>query len=134
MPPPIAEKHLMYRVGNSDRALGEATEAPEDFVVYNTSNQTAYKSTGGVWATETYDPDFIARWSSAAESNADAVYTEGYKVGTIDPIIGEETPGHPDGFVFVNPATEACYIVSGGLWADNTGGFSSNQLDDWKNS
>ena len=132
--PPIAEKHLQYRVGNTDRPLGEATDVPDGFVVYNTSEQTAFKVTGGVWVTENYDPDFIARWSSSTEPNVDAVYTAGYKMGTVNPVIGQPATGHPNGFVFVNPATQACFIVSGGLWADNTGGFSSNQLTDWENS
>lgn len=132
--PPIAEKHLMYRVGVTDRPLGEPTDAPDNFVVYNTTNETAFKSSGGVWVSEPYDPDFIARWSSATEPNPDAVYTQGYKMGTVDPVIGEAATGHPNGFVFVNPATQACYIVSGGLWADNTGGFNSAQLTDWQNS
>lgn len=132
--PPIAEKHLQYRVGNTDRPLGEATEAPDDFIVYNTTNQTAYKSAGGVWISDTYDAEFIARWSSATEPNVDAVYTEGYKIGTVDPVIGEAAPGHPDGFVFVNPSTQTCFIVVSGLWADNTGGFDADQLVDWFNS
>lgn len=55
----------MYRVGNSDRTIGEATGAPNGFTVVNLSNNKVFIVSGGVWTdggTGTFPANILAAW------------------------------------------------------------------------
>lgn len=38
-----------YRIGTSDREVGAATSAPDDFIVLNLTNGKVFIATGGLW-------------------------------------------------------------------------------------
>jgi len=53
----------MYRIGTSDRVIGEATAAPNGFMVLNQTNGNVFVVVAGVWAAGgPFPPDVLAAW------------------------------------------------------------------------
>lgn len=55
-----------YRIGTSDRKLGDETNAPEGFICLNTTNNKVFQVSGGVWIDGgSFPDDLLAAWELA---------------------------------------------------------------------
>ncbi len=50
-----------FRIGESDRVIGESTNDPEGFTVLNLITQNCFVVSGGVWAAATTVPDVLVQ-------------------------------------------------------------------------
>lgn len=118
---------LGYRIGTSDRTLGEATDTPEDFIVLNTTNNAVFQVTGGVWvdATGTFPADLYAAWLATTT----VFDPNSYRVGTSDRTVGDATTA-PEDFLVINSTNNNVFQVQSGLWADVTGSIDPGDLSD----
>ena len=69
-----------YRIGVSDRTLGETADAPEGFLVYNQTNSKTFKVQGGMWVDGgTFPTALFAAWLDSAVSytKTNNVFTTG---------------------------------------------------------
>jgi hypothetical protein len=122
---PLNGKTLGYRFGTTDRTLGDPAAGPEGFLVYNSTNATAFQISGGVWATATMDADLFQAWHAETPTNAGI----GYRIGNTDRTIGASTNNAP-GFFVLNTTNDKCFTPSGGVWADG-GTFPAALLTAW---
>lgn len=55
-----------YRIGTSDRTVGSTANAPEGFVVLNTTNNKVYQVQSGLWQSiTTFPSDLQTAWDEA---------------------------------------------------------------------
>jgi hypothetical protein len=55
-----------FRIGTTDRTIGEATTTPEGFLVYNTTNGKTFVVQNGVWTDGgTFPADLMTAWLGA---------------------------------------------------------------------
>jgi hypothetical protein len=55
-----------YRIGTTDRPIGGATSAPNNFIVLNTTTNATFVASGGVWTSGgTFPPALLAAWLAA---------------------------------------------------------------------
>lgn len=119
---------LGYRIGNSNRPVGQAASDPEGFVVLNMSTGEVFTVTAGVWVSGgTFDTTLLAAWYAATTSNAGP--GEGYRIGTTDRPLGQPTTA-PEGFLVLNTTTNAVFKSHNGVWIDG-GVFPSALLAAW---
>jgi hypothetical protein len=60
--------HPVYRIGTTDRTIGDPTGAADNFTVLNTTNNKVFIASGGFWTdggTDTFDPTILADWSQS---------------------------------------------------------------------
>ncbi len=61
-----AYEAIGYRIGTTDRPLGEPTDAPEGFLVLNTTSGDTFEASGGVWVTGgAFPSDLLDAWEQA---------------------------------------------------------------------
>jgi len=119
---------LGYRIGTSDRPLGDATSDPEGFIVLNTTNGNTFKVSGGIWVTGGTFPVYLYdNWLASTP----AVATGTYRVGNSDRSGATSTPNN---FIVINQTNSKVFQVSGGSWVDVTSSFSSTTLNDLVNA
>lgn len=128
MPIPLNGKTLNYRIGQTDRILGDPTTEPEGFLVYNLSTATAFQVSGGVWVSAVMDADLLASWYAETQANTGI----GYRVGTTDRTLGAPTSA-PTGFLVLNTTNNTCFRAQGGVWVDG-GVFPVALLTAWQNA
>jgi hypothetical protein len=119
---------LQYRIGTSDRPLGQPTSDPDGFLVLNTTTSQVFKAQGGVWVDGgTFDTTLLAAWY--ASTVAHAAPGKGYRIGTTDRPIGGHT-GAPDGFLVLNTTNSSVFAASSGVWT-SAGSFPADLLAAW---
>jgi len=118
---------LGYRITTTDREIGAPTDAPEDFIVLNRTNDAAFKSTDGEWvdATGTFDADLLDAWNATIPG----VIAGSYRVTTTDREDGAPTEA-PEDFIVINSTNNSVFQVQSGEWVDVTSGFDAGTLSD----
>ena len=123
--------HNNYRIGNTNRTLGQASNDVEGFIVLNMCTGDTFVVSGGVWTSGgTFNAALLAAWYGTTVSNAGPGL--GYSIGVTDRILGDATPD-PEGFLVLNLISNAVFEVSGGVWVDG-GVFPSALLAAWQSS
>jgi hypothetical protein len=118
---------LGYRICTSDRPLGEATDAPADFVELNQTNGNVFKSQGGVWVDGgTFPAELLQAWFANVDPPVE------YRIGTSDRPLGE-TSTAPAGFLVLNTTNGKVFRSQGGVWVDG-GTFPAPLLQAWLNA
>jgi len=51
-----------YSIGTSDRTLGDAADAPENFLVLNLATGVTFKVVGGVWTSNVFPSELLDVW------------------------------------------------------------------------
>ena len=60
---PINGKQLGYRIGTTNRTIGDPTYVADDFLVLNQTSGMCFKAQGGVWVDGgTFPADLLAAW------------------------------------------------------------------------
>lgn len=123
---PVNAKQLGYRIGTSDRILGQATNDPDGFIVLNQTNGNVFEVQGGVWITspDPFPIDLLDAWYATVEGIV------GYRIGTSDRILGEST-SVPNGFLVYNMTNGNTWIVSGGVWTLSGTPFPTDLMAAW---
>ena len=119
---------LQYRIGTTNRPIGQASSDPDGFLVLNTTTTQVFKVQGGVGVDGgTFDSDLLAAWYATTTTNAGP--GKGYRIGTTDRPVGGTT-GAADGFLVLNTTNGNVFTASSGVWSFS-GTFPADLLAAW---
>jgi hypothetical protein len=128
--PPVNGKRLTYRIGKTDRVIGEDTDSPEDFIVLNETNGNTFKVVGGKWAAGGVFPaDLRAAWYGTT-TGKETMTAFGCRIGTTDRVLGGATEA-PDGFLVINTTNNKVFRAQSGVWVDG-GAVPAELLSAWQ--
>lgn len=122
------EPPLGYRIGTSDRPLGDTTASPDGFIVLNLTNGNTFEASGGFWISGGTFPAYLY---DAWLATIPGVAVNGYRVDTLDRTdqIGQSTAS-PEGFFVINSTTNTVLQVVSGVWTDVTLSLDPTTLAD----
>lgn len=127
---PVNGTRLTYRIGTTDRVIGQTTDTPENFIVLNETNGNTFKVVAGKWAAGGVFPsDLKAAWYGTTPG-LEATAAFGYRIGMSDRILGNPTNA-PEGFLVLNMTNSKVFKAQGGVWVDG-GAFPADLLEAWR--